>query len=158
MCCSRGGRRGSRPYYCVRKKKDCVIFFGARVKNPFLLRLGFLQLPGRRPALALRLALALLRMGKKSRRPARQQKRLTLDDLDDDTAKPIPPLGVAEIHAKWYQERYTGQLDSVEYTKDLDAAWRSLSDGDILTYERALSNRRNAVRCFELSSRCGGVF
>ena len=24
MCCFRGGRRGSRPYYCVRKKEDCV--------------------------------------------------------------------------------------------------------------------------------------
>ena len=39
-------------------------------------------------------------MGKKSRRPARQQKKLTLEDLDDDTAKPIPPLSVAEIHAQ----------------------------------------------------------
>jgi hypothetical protein len=37
-------------------------------------------------------------MGKKSRRPTRQQKKLTLDHLDDDTAKPAPPMTVAEIY------------------------------------------------------------
>ena len=37
-------------------------------------------------------------MGKKSRRPTRQQKKPTLDALDDDTAKPTPPMTVAEIY------------------------------------------------------------
>ena len=65
---------------------------GERVlKNPFSRWLGFCSASQYRAARP-RLALALLKMGKKSRRPARQDKRTekkpTLDDLDEHTAKP----------------------------------------------------------------------
>ena len=72
-------------------------------------------------------------MGKKSRRKPRQVK-LTLDDLDDDTAKPAPPLSIAEIHAKSYKERYTGPLEREEYKRGLYESWRSLSEVDRRAY------------------------
>jgi len=37
-------------------------------------------------------------MGKKSRRRPRQEKKYTLEDLDDDTTKPVPPLPVATMY------------------------------------------------------------
>ena len=63
------------------------------LKNPFSrwVTVRYSRVPGRA---SLRLALALLKMGKKSRRPARQDKRTekkpTLDTLDDDTADDTP--------------------------------------------------------------------
>ena len=95
-------------------------------------------------------------MGKKSKRPSRQQKKPTLgwaartnralETLDDDTAKPAPPLSADDIHAKEYDERHGGPIQTMEYIMALKASWQSLSEGDMRTYQAAASQTR-ARRC-----------
>ena len=75
-------------------------------------------------------------MGKKSRRPARRQKKPTLDDLDDDTAKPNEPLSAENVHATTYlqvnyhdQGIHSSQINVVEFREGVRASWRALSEG-----------------------------
>ena len=106
------------------------------LKNPFSrwVTVRYSRVPGRA---SLRLALALLKMGKKSRRPARQDKRTekkpTLDTLDDDTAKPSKPLSAESAHASTYlQVNYkdngihSSQINTMEFREGVRASWRAL--------------------------------
>ena len=72
-------------------------------------------------------------MGKKTRRPARQDKRTekkpTLDSLDDDTAKPNEPLSAESCHATTYlQVNYkdqgipSSQINPVEFREGVRAS------------------------------------
>jgi hypothetical protein len=92
-------------------------------------------------------------MGKKSRRPARQDKRTekkpTLDDLDEHTAKPAPPLRAEEVYAKAYMARNPRPEDPSAYhtyTNGMIASWRGLSERDRRPYVSRASEMR---RVFE---------
>ena len=125
---------------------------GERVlKNPFSRWLGFCSASQYRAAH--RIALALLKMGKKSRRPARQDKRTekkpTLDDLDEHTAKPAPPLRAEEVYAKAYMARNPRPEDPSAYhtyTNGMIASWRVLSERGRRPYVSRASEMR---RVFE---------
>ena len=87
-------------------------------------------------------------MGKKSRRPSRQQKKLTLESLDDDTTKPTPPMTVAEIYKSHY---IAGGGDPSRYDDDkIAAAFDTLPEKEKKAYavmakeKRVLFDRRVA--------------
>ena len=87
-------------------------------------------------------------MGKKSRRPTRQQKKPTLDALDDDTAKPTPPMTVAEIYKSHF---IAGGGDPSKHDDDkISAAFETLPVKEKKAYavmakeKRVLFDRRVA--------------
>ena len=87
-------------------------------------------------------------MGKKSRRRPRQEKKYTLEELDDDTTKPVPPMTVAEIYKSHY---IAGGGDPSRYDDDqINAAFETLPEKEKKAYavmakeKRVLFDRRVA--------------
>ena len=87
-------------------------------------------------------------MGKKSRRRPRQEKKYTLEELDDDTTKPVPPMTVAEIYKSHY---IAGGGDPSRYDDDkIAAAFDTLPEKEKKAYavmakeKRVLFDRRVA--------------
>ena len=89
-------------------------------------------------------------MGKKSRRPARQQKKPTLEDLDDDTAKPTAPPTVAQLYKSHFYANHENLKDDPETNDKLIAAFEALTEKEQKIYamlakeKRALFDRRVA--------------
>ena len=104
-------------------------------------------------------------MGKKSRRRPRQEKNYTIDSLDDDTAKPVPPptdaVGVYKLH--YYSEHKNLEGDPSRYDKMI-AAFRALDEKErrgfayLAKQYRALFDRRVAFVSADDFDRSTGPF
>ena len=81
-------------------------------------------------------------MGKKSRRPARQQKKPTLEDLDDDTAKPTAPPTVAQLYKSHFYANHENLKDDPETNDKLIAAFEALTEKEQKIYAMLAKEKR----------------